>query len=49
MPAWPHSHFFTWQTEAMSTVIMWGWLVLVIFAPALLDLLPHPDRQPHAQ
>jgi len=33
---------FTWQTEAMSTAIMWGWLVMMVFAPILMNLLPRP-------
>ena len=44
-PNWPGSHCFTWQTEAMSTVIMWGWLVVAIFAPVLLGLLPRSSKR----
>ena len=43
-PSWQHSGMFTPLSEAMSTVIMWGWLMLGIFTPALLGLLPYPDR-----
>lgn len=41
-PTWPYPHprVFTWQTEAMSTVIMWGWLVLIMVAPILTKWLP---------
>ena len=45
-PNWPRPRHFTWQTEAMSTVIMWGWLTLAIFASGLLGLLAHPDNHP---
>jgi hypothetical protein len=48
-PNWPYPRHFTWQTEATSTVIMWGWLVLVIFAPVLLGSLPRPERHLHAR
>jgi hypothetical protein len=43
---WPSPRHFTWQTEAMSAVIMWGWLVLVMSASGLLGLLPRPDSPP---
>jgi len=43
IPGWS-SGMFTWQTEAMSTVIMWGWLVMMVFAPILLKLLPRPAK-----
>jgi len=42
-PIWPYPRHFTWQREAMGTVIMWGWLALAIFAPGLLGLLARPD------
>lgn len=48
-PAWGHSGLFTWQTEAMSSVIMCGWLVAAIFALALLALIPRLDEHPHAE
>ena len=41
-PAAPRS--FTWQSEVLCTVFGWGWLVAVVMAPALLRLLPHPDK-----
>jgi len=41
IPGWS-SGMFTWQTEAMSTAIMWGWLVMMVFAPILMNLLPRP-------
>lgn len=39
-PDWPGSRYFTWQTEAMSTVVEGVWMLLVLTAPALLALLP---------
>jgi len=39
-PTWPYPRHFTWQTEAMSTIIIWGWLVLIIVAPILMKSLP---------
>lgn len=44
-PDWPTLRLFTWQTEAMSTVITWAWLVLVIFAPVWLGRLLPPDQR----
>lgn len=42
-PDWPYPRFpFTWQSEALSTVIMWGWLVVAVLAPVLVTLLPGP-------
>jgi hypothetical protein len=42
---WPReARGFTWQSEVLCTVFLWGWLVAVVMAPALLGLLPHPDR-----
>ena len=35
---------FTWQTEALSAVFLWGWLGVVVLAPALLGLLPRPAK-----
>lgn len=48
IPGWS-SGMFTWQTEAMGTVIMWGWLVMMVFAPILLNLLPRPAKHPHTE
>ncbi len=33
----------TWQREALVTIILWGWMVVAIFAPILLRLLPRTD------
>lgn len=42
---WPRAaRGFTWQSEVLCTVFLWGWLVAVVMAPALLRLLPQPDR-----
>mgnify|MGYP001826078910 CR=1 FL=1 len=42
---WPRvARGFTWQSEVLFTVIFWGWLVAMLMAPALLRLLPHPDK-----
>jgi hypothetical protein len=42
---WPRAaRGFTWQSEVLCTVFLWGWLVAVVMAPALLELLPHPDE-----
>jgi hypothetical protein len=43
---WPRAapRSFTWQSEALCTVFLWGWLVAVVMAPALLRLLPQPDK-----
>lgn len=43
-PTWPSPRHFTWQTEAMSTIIIWGWLVLIIVAPILMKSLPRPHN-----
>ena len=40
----PAAHSFTWQSEVLCTVFLWGWLVAVVMAPTLLELLPHPDE-----
>jgi hypothetical protein len=37
---WPGSRYFTWQTEAMSTIVQGVWMLLILTAPALLALLP---------
>jgi len=44
IPGWS-SGMFTWQTEAMGTGIMWGWLVTMVFSPILLNLLPRPAER----
>lgn len=41
---WPYARHVPWQPAAMSVIIMWGWLALVISAPALLNLLPRSDE-----
>jgi hypothetical protein len=42
---WPReARGFTWQSEVLCTVFLWGWLVAVVMVPALLGLLPHPDN-----
>lgn len=43
-PNWPYPRHFTWYTESMGTVIMGGWLVVAIFSPALLLLLPRSEQ-----
>ena len=44
---WPYPRHFTWQTEAISTGIMWGWLVVMIFAPT--SFLPRSGKHLHAE
>ena len=39
-PNWPYPRHFTWQTEAMGTIIMGVWLGIIISAPLLLTLTP---------
>ena len=46
-PLWPYEHYyyegyssFPWQTEMMSTVIMWMWVALSMLIPLVLTLLP---------
>jgi len=42
---WPRAaRHFTWQSEVLCTVFLWGWLVAVVMTPALLGLLPQPDK-----
>lgn len=49
-PEWSYPRHSTWQVEAMSTVILWAWLAVVLVAPALLHLVSHPDgRSPAGQ
>lgn len=43
-PDWPYPHSFTWQTEALHAVILWGWVMAVVLAPALPTLLPRPTK-----
>jgi hypothetical protein len=40
----PEARGFTWQSEVLCTVFLWGWLVAVVMAPALLRLLPRPAK-----
>jgi hypothetical protein len=37
---WPRPKYFTWQTEMMSTIVMWAWLALIMLIPLFLKLLP---------
>ena len=41
---WSLARSFTWQTEAISTLITGAWTIFVIAAPALLMLLPEYNR-----
>lgn len=42
---WPReARGFTWQSEVLCTVFLWGWLVAVVMAPALLELFPRPAK-----
>ena len=42
---WPRvARGFTWQSEVLCTVFLWGWLVALISAPALLTFLPRPNK-----
>jgi hypothetical protein len=44
-PAWPYPRYdFTWQSEVMSTVVLWGWLMLLILAPAILEYVRPFDK-----
>jgi hypothetical protein len=45
---WPHPRLSTPQTEAVRTVITWGWLGITTVVPAVIAFLPHPDRRPVA-
>lgn len=40
----PEARGFTWQSEVLCTVFLWGWLVAVVMAPALLELFPRPAK-----
>ena len=44
-PTWPYPHSFTWHTEALSAVILWLWVIVVVLAPGLLTLLPRHSRE----
>jgi hypothetical protein len=48
-PNWPYPRHFTWQTEAMSTVIMGVWLGIAITGPVLLNLIPDPAKYLHTE
>lgn len=37
---WPRPKYFTWQTEMLSTIVVWMWLALIMFLPLALNLLP---------
>ncbi|HKI53340.1 MAG TPA: hypothetical protein VJ987_04390 [Anaerolineales bacterium] len=41
---WPRPKYFTWQTEMLSTIIMWIWLALIMFLPLVINLLPHSSE-----
>lgn len=46
-PSWPWPrHDFTWQSEAMGTIVMWLWLALIMLIPPLIRLLSRPDDSP---
>jgi hypothetical protein len=52
-PGWPYPHSFTWRSEALHAVLLWGWVIATVLAPALLTFLPRPPRErvearPHA-
>jgi MFS family permease len=42
---WPRPKFFTWQTEMMSTIIMWMWLAMIMLLPLAVNLLPRPRNK----
>lgn len=42
---WPRPKFFTWQTEMLSTIMMWVWLALIMFLPLMLNLLPPHNQE----
>jgi uncharacterized membrane protein YiaA len=44
---WEGLRDFTWRTEMMSTVIMWGWLALTMLIPLALNFLP--QTKSHSQ
>jgi hypothetical protein len=45
-PGWPYAHSFTWQSEALHTVLLWGWVMALVLAPISLTVLPRPQRCP---
>jgi len=40
---WPRPKYFTWQTEMLSTIIMWMWLALIMLLPLAINLLPRSE------
>jgi hypothetical protein len=47
---WEGLRDFTWWTEMMSTVVMWGWLALTMLIPlALQRLAPSKEILPATQ
>ncbi len=48
-PSWPWPKgSFTWQSEMMSTIIMWMWIALAMLVPLLLRLFPQSKDQMQA-
>ena len=43
---WPRPKYFTWQTEMLSTIVMWMWLALIMLIPLTLTLLPRSANAP---
>lgn len=41
-PDYPLTWHFPWTTETLSAVITWGWLVINLSVPLLINLLPTP-------
>jgi hypothetical protein len=47
---WDGLRYFTWWTEMMSTVILWGWLALTMLIPLALQVLaPSKEALPAIQ
>ncbi len=47
---WPHSHWpyydtAPWYRVVLNTALLWGWVMVVVLAPALLTLLPRPPQE----
>ncbi len=42
---WPRPKYFTWQTEMLSTIVLWGWLALIMLIPLALNLLPRLEKR----